>query len=447
MKKILILLSIFLLSISFLFVSCDNNANSSVPAVRSEATGKEITQDVFSDVMTKNNSIVTPVSELAPQVMNIIQNAKDLTFTAKISAKENSQFSFTTVDDYTKYKEYLNDDNKIYKPADSLLTPGVYEYINIEYKTLVQGEVEDGDIYSIKYKEKDGNEKTVNNDTTPSSDHLITDFNCLGYSITGEEEDYSYIDCAGLLSRIITIANSTSDISGTIAVSAGKKTYSLSFKDIVTGSDKKLTANCSATVKVADEEIGSGSCTVELTISDDLCIVEAENEGVMLGSFNVTVKDIDIKDADNNSLLTGKLDVVCSVNKDGDCSLKLGVALKLADGSISGNMVLTGNMEESSLYFALNDLNITEGNVAITGSLVCDIDIVANEYIFACSLSEKVGGAEYMAVELALDYSSDMEESILDAVKIYKLVIDGENYSADSLRAFINQMFDSSKEA
>ncbi len=445
MKKILILLWILLLSVFFLFVSCDNNSNG-VPEERPEATGKEVTQDVFSDVLTKNTSIVKPVSELAPQVMNVIQNAEELTFTAKISAKENSTFSITTVDDYEKYKEYLKTipDDKIEKPAEASLKPGEYEYIEIEYKTLVQGEDEDGNIYSIKYKEKSGNEETVGIYTDPTSKHLMTDLNCLSCSITVDEEDYSCMDWSALLSKIIAAAGATSDISGTIEVTAGKETYSLSFKDIVTGSDKKLTIKCDCKAEVNSEKVGSGTCTVELTIPDDLYVVETENEGFMLGSFNVEVKDIDINDTENKSLLTGNLNVECSVDKNSNYSLELGVDLKGSENSIiSGNMVLKGNIGESSLYFALNDLNITEGDVVITGDLVCDITTSSKECKFACSLSEKVGNTEYMAVELALDYSSDMEESLLDAVKIYKLVINGENYSAESLRAMLKQILNS----
>ena len=252
------------------------------------------------------------------------------------------------------------------------------------------------------------------------------------------------MDCSALLSKIITVANATSDISGTIEVTAGEKNYSLSFKDIVTGSDKKLTIRCDGKARVDNTEVGSGTCTVELTISDDLCVVETENESFMFGSFAVAVKDIDIKDTENKSLLTGNLDVECSVDKDSNYSLKLGVDLEGSENSIiSGNMVLKGNIGESSLYFALNDIKIKEGNALITGNLVCDMNTSSKEYKFACNLSEKVDDTEYMAFELALDYSSNMEESILDAVKIYKLVINGENYSAESLRAMLKQMLDS----
>lgn len=510
MKKVLILLSIVLLSISFVLVSCnDSPASDVVEEERQEAVGKDVSDEVFQTFVGTNGNFMTPVENLssAYKTLDELFDSEDssLELCIEITPKEENG-TFTIVSEaafknyYKKYFEDYFGPDMAKNAESSSLTPQEYKAITITYgpkgcsasfeissTASKSHEVTYNNFGDISGQLKSDKVREANSEDDDAGQLILFDLDlyCLfmsnfSYKVENEKIETT-VSLSGLLKELIATAKNA-DFSASLTLSSGTTKYVVDLTEKITGETKDgkstITVTDTAIYKQDDKEIGKGACKVKFSFDDEFGIHaegdEKSETGAMTGAFTLSVTDISIKSNDSNVEITGAVGLGLDINKktgslsfkdlkvhykeDGtesnlllSCDIAIAgvnsdtctftvknLSLTLDGVSISGNFELKASNNVTAI--TIQDLKIASSDVSITGNLGFVIDSNNKSYYLAATLSEYVGETEYMAVELGLEMDKNTEGSIIDEMKIYKLVIGGESYSASSFKEALKEL-------
>ena len=442
MKKTLILLLTLILSLSMVFVSCENTPNGGKLPNKTENTGKDDKpgdtgnpgkEDEPGKTEVKfDDNLIYSVIDKNSEIVNLIP--KELLNARKDNLKVSPEVNLTlTSSEGSSFVLYETD-------AESGKEANKYRSITVvgngsngEADSISETEKEGSSPFEITYILEDGTEGKV--DFKNPECALLDDLSSVIFSLfspeTSDEENPNSDSMKINVESLLKLFEKSLNITGNFKLNIENRTsLSVEFKDVVISSNletSELSLEGSFETYTGEEKTYSFDGRIGVQLSDNFSITVTK-------VFDESHKDI----LSSSTKITGS--VVISLNiKDTEKDNSFRYTCTLVFGPYESKVVYQKGTEISGFIGLSNEIELSFDGLYVKGEVGIGLNYSTKKISANIDLVEKINGEEFIDVKASLkdcDIENKEPKDTLKDLEIEKIVIGGNEYSADVVKDY-----------